>query len=137
MEHTAREAFVNEHWPARCFRDVASSHKLAAAGLSEKAMAAATRKTIIIRLFRGAYIQATVWNALKPWQRDEVLLAGPIVGSHSRGVYSHTSAARLHGLRTWGCGPKAHITHSHAPIGSSWSLTAGGNTLTIAPPRKR
>lgn len=115
MEHTALEGFVNDHWPTQGFRGVASSRMLAAAGMSDKAIASATRRKILIRLFQGAYIQETTWSSLKPWQRDEVLLAGHVVGSHSRGVYSHTSAARLQGLRTWGCGPKVHITHSYAP----------------------
>ncbi|ALE07760.1 hypothetical protein AL755_11260 [Arthrobacter sp. ERGS1:01] len=88
---------------------------LAASGLTNKVLTAAIRNGIIVRLHRGAYIEAGPWAALPPWGRDDVTLIGHVLAAHSAGIYSHSSAARLLGFRTWGCGSTVHLTHAYPP----------------------
>lgn len=115
MDNNQLEHHVASRWPAKTVRGVATNRMLDAAGLTHKVLTAAVARRIIVRLHRGAYIQALEWQAMKPWVRDEVALIAHVLASRSSGVYSHSSAARLHGLRTWGCGTTVHLTHGQTP----------------------
>ncbi|MHA7271281.1 type IV toxin-antitoxin system AbiEi family antitoxin domain-containing protein [Arthrobacter sp. HLT1-20] len=106
---------VASRWPAKAVRGAATNRMLEASGLTHKVLTAAVARRIIVRLHRGAYVQALQWQALKPWVRDDVALIAHALASRSSGVYSHSSAARLHGLRTWGCGAIVHLTHGQTP----------------------
>ena len=122
MNTNQLELQVASRWPAAAVRGVATSGMLAASGVTNKILTAATRDGVIVRLHRGAYIQAGQWAALSPWVRDDVTLIGHVMAAHSAGVYSHSSAARLLGFRTWGCGPTVHLTHPYPPGTSGRSL---------------
>lgn len=115
MDNNQLAHVVASRWPAKAVRGVATSRMLEASGLTHKVLTAAVASRIIVRLYRGAYVQALEWQAMKPWLRDDVVLIAHALASRSSGVYSHSSAARLHGLRTWGCGTAVHITHERTP----------------------
>ena len=61
-------------WPADSSDGVATTAMLASAGLTDRALTAGTNAGLVRRLQRGAYIQATHWDAAKPWQRDDLLI---------------------------------------------------------------
>ncbi len=88
---------------------------LLASGISDKAITSGVKEHLLVRLHRGSYILTPAWLGLKPWEREDAILTGHILASNSQGVYSHSSAARLHGLATWGTGAVVHITHGYAP----------------------
>lgn len=115
METSKLQAIVASRWPVSSVDGIATTGMLAAAGITGKALTAALNVRLIIRLHKGAYVQCVVWAALKPWERDSAVLTAHVLASHSQGVYSHSSAARLLGLATWGCGPTIHVTHGFAP----------------------
>lgn len=119
MDNNQLAHVVASRWPATAVRGVATNRMLEASGLTHKVLTAAVARRIIVRLHRGAYVQALEWQAMKPWVRDDIALIAHALASHSSGVYSHSSAARLHGLRTWGCGAAVHITHDRTPGHSS------------------
>lgn len=133
METKRLQDLVASKWPSGCVRGVATSAMLAAAGISDRSITAATRQRLMVRLYRGAYMQASTWNNLKPWQRDEAVLLGHVLASNSRGVYSHSSAAGLHGLRTWGCGPDVHVTHGYSPGRSGHGVQVVTHWQSLAP----
>lgn len=133
METKRLQDLVASRWPSGCVQGVATSAMLAVAGISDRAITAATRQRLIVRLYRGAYIQASMWNNLKPWQRDDAVLLGHVLASNSSGVYSHSSAARLHGLRTWGCGPDVHVTHGYSPGRSGHGAQVATHWQSYAP----
>lgn len=115
METSKLQNMLTRHWPPQSVDGVAATGMLAAAGISGKVLTAAVERRVVIRLHKGAYMLWHDWNELKPWERENVLLTAHVIGSQSRGVYSHSSAARLLGLATWGCGPSVHVTHGFAP----------------------
>lgn len=115
METSKLAALVAGRWPAGNVDGVATTTMLAAAGITGKALTAALEVRLVIRLHKGAYVQTAVWNALKPWERESTVLTAHVLASHSQGVYSHSSAARLLGLATWACGSTIHLTHGFAP----------------------
>lgn len=88
---------------------------LLASGISDKVITSGVKEHLLVRLHRGSYILAAAWQGLKQWEREDAMLTGHVLASHSQGVYSHSSAARLHGLATWGTGMSVHITHGYAP----------------------
>lgn len=115
MDNNQLAHLVASRWPAQAVRGVATNRMLETSGLTHKVLTAAVARRIIVRLHRGAYVQALEWQAMKPWVRDDIALIAHALASRSSGVYSHSSAARLHGLRTWGCGTAVHITHERTP----------------------
>lgn len=115
METSKLAALMASRWPAENVDGVATTGMLAAAGITGKALTAALDERLVIRLHKGAYMPCVVWTALKPWERESAVLTAHVLASHSQGVYSHSSAARLLGLATWGCGSTIHVTHGFAP----------------------
>ncbi|POH72362.1 hypothetical protein [Arthrobacter glacialis] len=115
MDNNQLAHMVASRWPAKAVRGVATNRMLEAAGLTHKVLTAAVTRQLVVRLHRGAYVQGTEWWNLTPWARDDVALIAHVLASLSSGVYSHSSAARLHGLRTWGCGATVHVTHGQTP----------------------
>ncbi|MFK0007894.1 hypothetical protein ACIQTZ_12655 [Paenarthrobacter sp. NPDC090520] len=88
--------------------------ELHADGFNDRTIASLVCGGTLVRLRRGCYIRASVWNAQKPWVRSRQLIAahahGTLTTSERGFVYSHTSAARLHGLFLWDVNDREHIT---------------------------
>lgn len=89
------------------------------AGIGDRLLTRAVQRGMLLRLRRGAYIQAATWKALKPWEQSRLRLLAHILSTESRCHYSHFSAARLHQLAVWNCGEKIHLTSQFTPSGSS------------------
>ncbi|MCQ9162711.1 hypothetical protein [Arthrobacter sp. STN4] len=107
---------IGRAWPAGA--PVATTAQLAAAGVGDRVLAAALKHGCVYRLRRGAYVQAALWHEQKPWDRDKLRLYAHILTARGRPRYSYFSAARLHGLFIWNCGPKVHVTAFSAASGT-------------------
>ncbi|MFQ4148925.1 hypothetical protein AAGW05_09540 [Arthrobacter sp. LAPM80] len=133
METRELKQRLADRWPATSIHGVATSAMLYSADISEKVITAAVERCLLIRLHRGAYIQSAVWERLRAWEREDAVLAGHVLASHSQGVYSHASAARLHGLRTWGCGSGIHLSHEFSPGSTGRSSFITGHRQAYPP----
>jgi very-short-patch-repair endonuclease/predicted transcriptional regulator of viral defense system len=109
-------ALVDERWPDL---PVASTQQLATAGLADRLLTAAVRSGTVLRLRRGAYVQSSHWQGLKPWSRDSLLIQAHHLSTGGLALYSHLSAARLHECRVWNVGALIHVTTSYANSGKS------------------
>lgn len=94
--------------------DLWRTSELHEAGIHDRRIAALVRSGELVRLRRGCYIRGSTWTLQKPWIRSLQLVAahahGTLTTSAGGSVYSHTSAARLHGLFLWDVDDKVHIT---------------------------
>lgn len=84
------------------------------------------------RLRYGCYIRTSKWNALGPRrQAMERIVAhahGTLTTSLGGFVYSHLSAARLHGLFVWGVDDKVHVLSPIRPSSDRWGKDVTGHT---------
>ncbi len=112
---SARELF-NNRWPAG--RSVATKAELIAAGLDARAINSAVKYGILHRLRQGVYVPMKKWAGVPPWDQDKLNLSGHIAATNGQQIYSHFSAARLHGLHLW---DSSRLIHVNAPYASSIS----------------
>lgn len=107
------------------------------AGFNDRNIAALARKGNLVRLRRGCYIRGSTWKAQKPWVRSRQLIAAHAHGTlttAARGfVYSHTSAARLHGLFLWAVDDRVHITAATTASRTSHGADVVPHTRALGP----
>ncbi|MGO4383565.1 type IV toxin-antitoxin system AbiEi family antitoxin domain-containing protein [Specibacter sp. RAF43] len=127
MERADLQEMLQQRWPVRAVDGIATTRMLADAGITDRALTAGIRSGIIRRLHRGSYIPAVMWNQASPWTRDSLVLTAHVLAAQGDGVYSHASAARLHGLTTWNCGPRIHLTQPYAIGRGSHSPDVSGH----------
>ncbi|MFC8039856.1 hypothetical protein ACFUOZ_10930 [Paenarthrobacter sp. NPDC057355] len=88
------------------------------------------------RLRYGCYIRTSKWNALGPRrQAMERIVAhahGTLTTSSGGFVYSHLSAARLHGLFVWGVDDKVHVLSAVRPSSDRWGKDVKGHTESFS-----
>ncbi|MDR6555916.1 very-short-patch-repair endonuclease/predicted transcriptional regulator of viral defense system [Arthrobacter pascens] len=116
MKHEDLRLMIEARWPGA---PVASTRQLAAAGLEERALTAAVRGGVLLRLRRGAYVRSSQWNQAKPWERDSLRIHAHYESTGGAACYSHTSAARLQSCQVWNGGPLVHVTTSYANSSTS------------------
>jgi very-short-patch-repair endonuclease/predicted transcriptional regulator of viral defense system len=109
MDTRALEARLAEVWPDG---DVCTAAQLRMAGIGDRQLAAAVAAGLLVRVRRGAYAVASTWRTLAPWERQPRRLEAHI-RTVSGAVYSHSSAAILHGARVWDAGENVHVTTSY------------------------
>lgn len=101
-------------------------------GLNSRNIKAFVDSGELLRLRYGCYILSDTWKALGPRRQAlERILAhahGTLTSSTGGFVYSHLSAARLHGLFVWGVDDKVHILHSARPSSDRWGKDVCGHT---------
>ncbi|MBT2586750.1 type IV toxin-antitoxin system AbiEi family antitoxin domain-containing protein [Arthrobacter sp. ISL-95] len=101
-------------------------------GLNSRNIKALVDSGELHRLRYGCYIRANTWNALGPRrQAKERIVAhahGTLTTSTGGFVYSHLSAARLHGLFVWGVDDKVHVLHRARPSSDRWGKDVRGHT---------
>nr|WP_167267443.1 type IV toxin-antitoxin system AbiEi family antitoxin domain-containing protein [Paenarthrobacter ilicis] len=90
----------------------------------------------LLRLRYGCYIRASTWESLSPGgQARERIMAhahGTLTTSTGGFVYSHLSAARLHGLFLWGVDQKVHILHPVRPSADRWGKDVRAHTESLS-----
>ncbi|WP_138442085.1 type IV toxin-antitoxin system AbiEi family antitoxin domain-containing protein [Sinomonas susongensis] len=94
-------------WPAE---GIASSNQLRVAGVDHRALTAAVREGILLRVRRGVYVRRDLWLALSPWERDRFRIEAHWLATRGQSVYSHVSAARLRRCSTWDRDEQVHVT---------------------------
>ncbi|WP_186760502.1 type IV toxin-antitoxin system AbiEi family antitoxin domain-containing protein [Arthrobacter alpinus] len=117
-------------WPAGA--PLATTAQLMDAGLGDRTIASALKHGHVFRLRKGAYVQAQTWRALKPWEQDRLRLLAHLVTVRGTPTYSHFSAARLHGLFIWRCGPQVHVSARSSASGTSTPTDVVGHHEALA-----
>lgn len=117
MESQQLQQRLSQAWPDQS--QVATTAQLSDAGLGQRALACALKRGLVCRLRKGAYVRTAYWLELKPWDQDRIRLLAHLVSAQGDPVYSYFSAARLHGLFIWNCGPLVHVTGHSAASGTS------------------
>ncbi|NQD88993.1 type IV toxin-antitoxin system AbiEi family antitoxin domain-containing protein [Paenarthrobacter sp. CM16] len=101
-------------------------------GLNSRKIKALVDTGELHRMRYGCYIRAKMWNEFGPRrQARERIVAhahGTLTTSTGGFVYSHLSAARLHGLFVWGVDDKVHILHPARPSSDRWGKDVRGHT---------
>lgn len=104
-------------------------------GLNSRKIRALLDSGELHRVRYGCYIRGSKWKALGPASRAmERILAharGTLTTSTGGFLYSHLSAARLHGLFIWSVDDKVHILHPVQPSSGRWGKDVTGHTETF------
>lgn len=92
--------------------ELISRNALRAHGMSDTRIAAAVRAGELVRVRRGSFITAETWNRQRPEQQHLAQVLAARSGPSLRdSVFSHTSAAVVHGLPLVGALPqRLHVT---------------------------
>lgn len=94
-------------WPPG--RKIATRADLCDAGLGRRIMAEALEVGLLQQLRRGVYMPRHLWLEQKPWERDKLLLLAHAVDGGNSHIYTHFSAAMIHGLTVWGRTREIHV----------------------------
>ncbi|MBG6178913.1 type IV toxin-antitoxin system AbiEi family antitoxin domain-containing protein [Arthrobacter sp. CAN_A1] len=100
--------------------------ELADRNVSERQVARLVQTGDLVRLRRGCYLSGQLWeqqsSTTRALQRIYAHHHSLLRSTQSELVYSHTSAARIHGLHLWNVDDSIHITqsfptspHGHGP----------------------
>lgn len=90
---------------------------------------ARVRRREYLRIFRGVYVRAEAWTAMKPEARHRVRVGAASAFAETSAVFSHASAAALWRLPWIGDLPEqAHITVATASGGRSRAMFARHTT---------
>jgi very-short-patch-repair endonuclease len=101
-------------------------------GLNSRGIKALVDSGELRRLRYGCYVRESRWNALGARGQAKARIVAHAHGTlttSTRGfVYSHLSAARLHGLFLWGVEDKVHVLHPVRPSSDRWGKDVRGHT---------
>ncbi|SOC52442.1 type IV toxin-antitoxin system AbiEi family antitoxin domain-containing protein [Ornithinimicrobium cerasi] len=90
------------------------------AGIAAEEMARWVRSGVLVRVFRGTYVLAEVWDAASSEARHVLRGAAHVVALEGRSVVSHTTAAAFHGLPLLAPPPESvHLARRHEGQGRS------------------
>lgn len=87
--------------------------QLTAAGVGHRRISAALEAGKLVRLRPGVFIERSVWTSLRSEGRTIARARALIRGSRSTHVFSHVTAAALHGLPLFA--EKSHAVHTIVP----------------------
>lgn len=111
------------------------SAELHEAGLNDRRIRGLVQGGELVRLRRGCYVRGTIWDRQTAPQRCvQLILAhahGTLTTSSGGFAYSHTSAARLHGLYLWNVADTIHLTQQSHPAGSTHGAGVAAHTRRI------
>ena len=101
-------------------------------GLNARAIKALVLHGQLVRLRHGCYIRAELWEKqTRPVRSRQLIRAhahGTLTTSAGRYVYSHTSAARLHGLYLWDVDDVIHLLLRGNPSSERLGKDVQGHT---------
>ena len=110
--------------------------QLHASGLNSRAIRHLANRGGLVRLRYGCYIRASLWEkqsrAVRELQLIHAHAHGTLTTSTGNFVYSHTSAARLHGLFLWNADDLVHILLRVRPSGERLGKDVRGHTRPYA-----
>ncbi|WP_045729972.1 type IV toxin-antitoxin system AbiEi family antitoxin domain-containing protein [Pseudarthrobacter chlorophenolicus] len=106
--------------------------QLRAEGLNSRAVRQLVSSGDLVRLRHGCYIRAAVWAkqsaSLRSVQLVHAHAYGTLTTSTGGSVYSHTSAARLHGLFLWNADDMIHLLFRVRPSRERLGKDVRGHT---------
>lgn len=131
MQSRKLDALIAANWPDST---IAVTSELAGKGLGDRVLTAGVRSGKLIRVRRGAYARSSDWPRRPPWEQDLLRIQAHQLSSRSANLYSHASAARLHGCAPWDGGPLVHVTTPFSPAqaSSGEDVQAHGGALEAA-----
>ncbi|KRE66866.1 MULTISPECIES: type IV toxin-antitoxin system AbiEi family antitoxin domain-containing protein [Micrococcaceae] len=101
-------------------------------GLNSRAIKALVLHGKLVRLRHGCYIRAELWEKQTSPVRSKQLIRAHAHGTLTRSaggyVYSHTSAARLHGLHLWAVDDTIHLLLPGNPSSERLGKDVRGHT---------
>jgi very-short-patch-repair endonuclease len=110
--------------------------QLHAGGLNSRAIRHLVKSGGLVRLRYGCYIRASLWERQSPRVRSLQLIHahahGTLTTSTGNFVYSHTSAARLHGLFLWNTDDLVHVLLRVRPSSERLGKDVRGHTRPYA-----
>ncbi len=110
--------------------------QLREAGMTSRTIERQIQAGQLIRLRRGCYARASWWNGLDRSARHRQLIFahahGTLTTSPGGVVYSHASAARLHGLHLWAVDERIHLTQVSSPSRISHGRDVVAHTRPLA-----
>ncbi|WP_347108675.1 hypothetical protein AAHB33_17630 [Paenarthrobacter sp. S56] len=116
-------------------KDLWRTDELREAGYNERRIAGLVGEGHLIRLRRGCYIRATTWESQKAAVRARQRIAahahGTLTTSSGGLVYSHASAARLHGLFVWNVDHRVHVTQGSPVSAGSHGVDVVAHASTL------
>ncbi|SJM44528.1 type IV toxin-antitoxin system AbiEi family antitoxin domain-containing protein [Microbacterium sp. JB110] len=87
-----------------------SRSDLTRSGLSDRALREALRSGRLLRIRNGHFVDARTWESAHPEQREVAAARAAQRDAHGRHVFSHATAAALHGLPLFRHSPgKPHV----------------------------
>ncbi|MEQ4518817.1 type IV toxin-antitoxin system AbiEi family antitoxin domain-containing protein [Pseudarthrobacter sp. B907] len=106
-------------------------------GLSARQILQLTRAGALVRLRRGCYVRRSFWAALDADGasrcRIEAYAHRCLTSSTGAYVFSHTTAARLHGLFLWQVDDTIHLTVPFLPSSGGHARDVKAHTRALAP----
>lgn len=95
------------------------SGQLREAGFDERSIKSLVERGEILRLRQGCYIRRSFWDRQTNRRQETLRIVlhhfGTLNSSSPGFIYSHVSAARLHGLYLWQADTLIHLTQPHKP----------------------
>jgi very-short-patch-repair endonuclease len=112
--------------------DLWRTGQLHESGLNSRAIKLLLRHGMLVRLRYGCYIRASVWDKQSAPVRSKQLIHahahGTLTTSAGDFIYSHTSAARLHGLFLWNVDDLIHVLLRVRPSNERLGKDVRGHT---------
>ena len=111
MDKQQASEIFSRLWPPDS--GIVTTGQLLQVGIGSVAIRDGVRLGLLFRLRRGVFIPMHTWWPRKPWEKDKLAIAGHILATDHRYVYSHFSAARLHHLNVWNSSTLIHVTAAY------------------------
>ncbi|WP_077490540.1 type IV toxin-antitoxin system AbiEi family antitoxin domain-containing protein [Sinomonas mesophila] len=128
MKPTQMRGLIEARWPEP---HVASTSELAAAGIDHRVLTEAVRRKELVRLRRGVYVRRAYWLTLAPWDQERLRIEAHWLSTQGGAVYSHATAARILGCRTWGTDASVHVTVPYSGSKTSHGADVRAHSLYI------
>ncbi|GAB3521538.1 type IV toxin-antitoxin system AbiEi family antitoxin domain-containing protein [Arthrobacter monumenti] len=112
---TSRKAATVSHLGVELPRHrLLSTSELSAMGFSTRWISDAVTYGELVRIRRGVYLQGEDWRSLDQNQRALCKIHAFHLGTQGTTIFSHLSAARLHGCFTWKVPGTIHVTQKYS-----------------------
>lgn len=98
-----------------------STSELFAMGFSMRRISYAVANGELVRIRRGVYLHGVDWRSLDAGQRALCRIHAFHLGTQGTTIYSHFSAARLHGCFTWKVPETIHVTQKFSTKKNAYS----------------
>lgn len=110
MDRAGLAAKLSDAWLIGAIGAVARASQLERVGLSRAQLRNCVKFGLLLRLHYGVYLRAGEWSAAKPWEQELLRLESHRLSTGGGSLYSHLSAARLHGCWIYRGDGRIHLT---------------------------